>query len=332
MTKKERNELICTRHEEGYSQEEIGKFYGLSQSRISAIILNKRRGIAERTEETRGVKSRLSEADLQKLDEILKAPVDEENFPYWNKWSVKKIIKDTFGVDYHENYIWKLMAKIGFTSQRPQKKDYRQDPGKVKNFKNKEVAVIKTKAIDENRLLSFQDESAVRLLPCTSTTYAPIGETPVIKCDAKNKAYVSVSGIITPGGKSYFEVRELEGFKQKGLTRFLDNARKSLRKNLLLVWDNAPCHKSKTVKEYLRCQNQENPAIWMANIPPYSPELNPIEQVWAYLKKKLANQFFKTTKELKIAVLNELDKIKKNKKLIKSFFKNKELECYHFFD
>lgn len=181
-------------------------------------------------------------------------------------------------------------------------------------------------------MIAFQDESAVRLLPCLCRTYAPSGNTPILKCDAKNKAYVSVSGVITAQGKSYFEVREQEGFKQKGLTRFLDKARKALRKNLLLVWDNAPCHKSKTVKEYLSRQDQQNPKIWMANIPPYSPELNPIEQLWAYLKKKLENQFFKTTRELKVAVVKELDQIKKNRKLIMSFFRHEELQCYHFFD
>ena len=138
--------------------------------------------------------------------------------------------------------------------------------------------------------------------------------------------------MITPEGKSYFEVREQEGFKQKGMTRFLDNTTKALRKNLLLIWDNAPSHKSQTVRQYLSNQDEQNPKIWMANIPPYSPELNPIEQLWAYLKKKLTNQFFKTTRALKIAVVKELDKIRKNKKLIQSFFRHKELRCYHFFD
>lgn len=178
------------------------------------------------------------------------------------------------------------MEKINFTSQRPQKKDYRQDPQQVEGFKNKEAPAIK-KANEENRWIAFQDESAVRLLACTSRTNALQGKTPLIECDAKNKSYVSVSGVITPEGKSYFEVRKQEGFKQKGLTRFLDNARKSVRKNLLLIWDNASSHKSETIKAYLLAQQQQIPGIWMVNIPPYSPELNPIEQLWVYLKKKL---------------------------------------------
>ena len=144
LTKRERNIIIYTRYKEGYSQEEIGKFYKLSQSQVSKIVLNKERGIVDPEKETRGSKSRLSESDFKALEELLKDPVKEEQgFVYWNKWRVKELIKQTFDVDYHENYIWKLMKKIGFNSQRPQKKDYRQDPLKVENFKEEKIPTIK---------------------------------------------------------------------------------------------------------------------------------------------------------------------------------------------
>lgn len=185
---------------------------------------------------------------------------------------------------------------------------------------------------EEERLLVFQDESAVRLLPSLSRSYSPIGLSPLLLCDATNRDYVSISGVISHRDGLYFEVREMEGFKRKGLTRFMTNARKKLRKNLLMVWDNAPSHHSKVVKSYLLEQDEKNPAIWLENIPTYSPELNPIEQLWGYVKKKLANRFFKTTKQLKQAVVDVLNQVKKNKKLIISFFKNKELNCYQFFD
>lgn len=143
MKKEERDALIYARYQEGYSQAEIGKFYGLCQSSISAILLAKKRGVPPRTKETRGAKSRLSAQDLEQLREILNKPMEDGSFPYWNKWSVKQIIKETFHVDYHENYVWKLMEKINFTSQRPQKKDYRQDAEKVEGFKNKDAPAIK---------------------------------------------------------------------------------------------------------------------------------------------------------------------------------------------
>jgi len=186
--------------------------------------------------------------------------------------------------------------------------------------------------VSENRRLVFQDEAAVRLLPNVVSSYAPIGQTPELLCDSKNKLYVSISGVIAPCGYAYFEVREQEGFKQKSLTRFMDNLWADAKNSLLMVWDNAPAHHSKTVKAYLDHQCDNDPRIWLANTPPYSPELNPIEQVWAYLKKQLSNHFVDNTRKLKQIVTQTLEKIKHDKELIKSFFKHKELECYHFYD
>ncbi len=56
---------------------------------------------------------------------------------------------------------------------------------------------------------------------------------------------------------------------------------------ILLVMDNAVWHKSRTL---------EKPAnIGFTFIPPYTPEMNPIEQVWAEIRKRgFKNKAFKT--------------------------------------
>lgn len=143
---------------------------------------------------------------------------------------------------------------------------------------------------------------------------------------------MSVAGVIACNGFSYFEVRIKEGFKQGGLTRFLDNAWAACSKNLLVVWDNASSHKSQTIKAFLAKQCKLKPRIWLAHIPPYSPELNPIEQVWAYLKRTLANYAAKNVFELKNKVLKTIHQLQNCKHKIPAFFKHKELECYHFFN
>lgn len=146
MTKSERDNMIWKLHKEGYSQKEIGKFYNLSQSAVSLIIINKREGKPERTKETRGRKSEITLSQLEELKETLsKTSAAEIGFSYWNKWSVRALIKEKFGVEYHQNYIWEIMKKIGYTSQVPQKKDYRKDPRKVKKFKEEKGPAIKKK-------------------------------------------------------------------------------------------------------------------------------------------------------------------------------------------
>jgi transposase len=94
-----------------FSQKEIGSFYNLSQSAVSLIIINIRNGVSEQSTETRGATSRLSALDLEKLGLLLKMSPSDKGFNYWNKWSVKSLIKEELGEDYHQNYIWRIMEK-----------------------------------------------------------------------------------------------------------------------------------------------------------------------------------------------------------------------------
>lgn len=73
-----------------------------------------------------------------------------------------------------------------------------------------------------------------------------------------------------------FLLNKIKQFKEK---RYPKDKRK-----FLLLWDNASCHKSKEVKQWLK----DNPdAVELDNFPPYSPEFNPIEHVWRALKRHI---------------------------------------------
>ena len=50
-----------------------------------------------------------------------------------------------FGVKYHENYIYKIMKYVNFTSQLPSTKDYRKNAEVVKAFKEERIPAIKKK-------------------------------------------------------------------------------------------------------------------------------------------------------------------------------------------
>jgi transposase len=53
-------------------------------------------------------------------------------------------------------------------------------------------------------------------------------------------------------------------------------------KGAYLIMDNAPIHKSDDIKEEIQRRNRGYKCVYL---PPYSPELNPIEQFWAIIKK-----------------------------------------------
>ncbi|MEU0969197.1 transposase [Streptomyces sp. NPDC005917] len=66
--------------------------------------------------------------------------------------------------------------------------------------------------------------------------------------------------------------------------RLLDAAHQRLGGPIVLVWDNLNTHVSRTMRQIAA-------RLWLTvyQLPPYAPELNPVEGVWSHLKRSLAN-------------------------------------------
>jgi transposase len=54
-------------------------------------------------------------------------------------------------------------------------------------------------------------------------------------------------------------------------------------KHIIIILDNASIHKSKVVMAFLKRWEQ----IHLINLPPYSPEYNPVELMWKWIKPKI---------------------------------------------
>ena len=76
--------------------------------------------------------------------------------------------------------------------------------------------------------------------------------------------------------------------------------------DLVLQHDNAPIHRASNVTSWL---NQDN--VETLDWPPYSPDLNIIENVWAILKRRLASSSFTCSSiaDVKRLVENEWTKV-----------------------
>ena len=143
MNKIERNKLIKSCHKSGKSQKEIGVIFNLSQSAVSKILIHYNEEQNKDFKDRRGAKSKLSETQKNELKNLLSNSPSDYGFHVWNKWSIQSLIKTEFGIEYHENYIYKIMRCINFTSQLPSTKDYRKNPTIVKTFKEEKIPDIK---------------------------------------------------------------------------------------------------------------------------------------------------------------------------------------------
>ena len=82
---------------------------------------------------------------------------------------------------------------------------------------------------------------------------------------------------------------------------YLDELSQSLgEKEIILIMDQAGWHKSKALVV------PKNVDIWF--LPPYSPELNPVERLWKMIKRNtLHNRLYDSLKQLEKAVVEYFD-------------------------
>src|SRR5690606_21825087 len=71
----------------------------------------------------------------------------------------------------------------------------------------------------------------------------------------------------------------------------------------LFMQDGAPCHSAKSTIAYLR----EHHINLLKDHPPSSPDLNPIEHVWAYIKRSMDTKNIKNAQDLFARVKKEWD-------------------------
>ena len=63
---------------------------------------------------------------------------------------------------------------------------------------------------------------------------------------------------------------------------FLKALVRPIDRPLLIVWDRLPAHRSRLVQEFIELSAGH---IATEYLPPYAPELNPVEYIWAYWKQ-----------------------------------------------
>jgi transposase len=133
----------------------------------------------------------------------------------------------------------------------------------------------------EGRTIVWVDESAFYLLPAVVRTYAPRGQTPVLRVPLTRDHLSAISGL-TLDGRLIFQVRP-SSLRSPDVVEFLKQLLRHLPGRLLVIWDGAPIHRGRPVKEFLALGAAKR--LRLEHLPAYAPELNPDEGIWNLLKR-----------------------------------------------
>ena len=170
----------------------------------------------------------------------------------------------------------------------------------------------------------FVDEASFALSGNQFTTYAPRGQgVTLARYQSVTERVYSISGI-TPDGDICSAV-QTRPFCSKHVVKFLEQLLEQLKGKIHLVWDNASIHFSELIKTFLR-QNQQAERLKLYALPEYSPDFNPDEQVWNHLKnQELIRMEFNHKTQLVQELEAQLEKLKNNPQLIRSFFRHPDV-------
>ena len=127
------------------------------------------------------------------------------------------------------------------------------------------------------------DESGFSQRPSIVRTWAPRGQTPIVRM-AFNWKRLSVIGALAVAPdlsrvRIFLSPRpgSVDG---SAVIVFLRSLRRHVHAPVLLVWDRLPAHVSRRCRDWIAGQRRWLEVEWL---PPYAPELNPVEYLWSHL-------------------------------------------------
>ena len=120
----------------------------------------------------------------------------------------------------------------------------------------------------------------------------------------------------------YFQIFDKAVAKEETVL-FLAHLLECIADPLLVVWDRLPAHRSRLVGEFL---DQLQGHIVVEYLPPYAPELNPVEYLWGYWKHhQLPNVCPKDFWHLNHRARQTLRRLRRRPRLIAAFWKQSSL-------
>lgn len=272
-----------------------------------------------------GPESYLSEHELSSLCKLIRKPATKLGYStdLWSGPRIRHLIKHKFHIEYHAKHMPRLLKWLGLELKFPERRALEQDPKAFREWKQNRFPEILKYAKNNRALLFYADEAIISLIPYVGKTWAFPNKKPIVRVSGKRGQNIGVTAAVNQQGRMCFELtKDKERFTAKVFVRFIKKMhRENPNRHIVLIVDGAPVHTASIVKKFV----EENKSwIRLEILPAYSPELNPTEKSWRFLKtKKLNGSTVSDKKELRDQTTKMIKQIKKDTNRISSFFDQK---------
>jgi len=260
----------------GYLQKKLGtqnqcaEVFELSERSVNRIwskykqggkrsLNNKRRGVQGGKKINGKQSAEVRKIIKDKLPDQLKLP-----FGLWTREAVQQLIPDTYGITISRWQVGRYLKSWGYTPQKPISKAFEQKPEKVKKWLEEEYPSIKKRAQKENAIIYFGDETGMRSDHQAGRSYAPAGQTPVIKKTGQRFSLNMISAISNRG---HLQFMIIDGrFNSEVFEMFLRQMIKYSRQKIYFVTDGHPARKTKKLNEWLSLNKKKIEVFFLTPI------------------------------------------------------------------
>lgn len=238
----------------------------------------------------------------------------------WTRPQVRQLIRDWFGIGLSLVTIGKYLRSWGLSPQKPIRKAYEQDPEAVTQWLEVTYPAIAKQAKAEGGVVLWLDQTGLRSEAAVATTWAPVGQTPVVAKTGRRFG-VNVMAAISNKGELYFTCY-LGTLNGEVFLTFLDRLVRHLGRKIHLIVDGHPVHRRTRVRTWVA---EHVAQLEMHYLPGYSPELNPVELLNGDLKHHVAQANPTNQQQLAAQARTHLRRRQNQPHLIRSLFGKPEV-------
>src|SRR5215472_8800554 len=124
------------------------------------------------------------------------------------------------------------------------------------------------KAEADQATIVWVDEAGFYLLPMAVRTWAPRGQTPVLRVPLTRDHLAAISGS-TLDGRLFMQVRPAS-YKTAGVVGFLRVLLRKISGKIVVIWDGSPIHRGYEIKDLLKRGAAKR--LRLEQLPGYAPD------------------------------------------------------------
>ena len=327
-----RRRLAVQRVVEGYSTVEVADFLGVDPSSVRRWLAACRQhgaaGLAARPTPGRPPKLTTTQEKIVRRW-LADNPIDH-GFPtaLWTAKHLALLIDQEWGISLHPHHLATWLRQRGYTPQLPRRVAREANDREIARWLAEDWPRIQRKARRRRACLMLLDESGLLMAPLRRRSWSLRGHPPLSKEKTDHREKVSVAGAIwlTPRrDRLHFAFQTLvnDYFSNEEVADFLSAGLQWLAEPLMVLWDRGTMHKGDPITALVA---HSQGRLDLEPLPAHAPKLNPLEQVWTWLKYSRLCYFApQDAHQLNEFVIRELDAIREDQQRLQNFFHGSEL-------